>query len=215
MVRRRPYTLRMRRLLCAVLLALFVAGCSDDTPPGSAGRGTTTTLGPPGEIVLRVTSLNMETSAPPAAGEPEAAQAGVLAALQLYLLAASLDPLRTGAPGVDISVLFTSRAAARATSAPDRAALYDEGLPPVESLRPEVADLNLTGLVGPDGRVAVMAASYAVKLNGVTSGTPVVVQRNADFVLVPEDGGWKIDAYDVRASRTTPAGTTETTAVNQ
>lgn len=206
----------MRRLLCAVFLALFVAGCSSDKPPpANAGPGPTTTLGPPGEIVLSVTSLKMETSASPAAGEPEAAQAGVLATMQAYLVVASLDPLRSGTPGADISPLFSGRAAPRATAAPDRAALYDEGIPPVESLRPEVADINLTGLVGPDGKVAVMAASYAVKINGITSGTPLVVQRNADFVLVPEDGAWKIDAYDVHASRTTPAGTTQTTAVNR
>jgi hypothetical protein len=206
----------MRRLLCAVTLALFVAGCSSDKPPpATADRSATSTSSPPGEIVLSVKSFLVETSAPPAAGEQEAAQAGVLATLQSYLVNASLAPLRSGTAVGDISSLFTGRSAPRATSAPDRAALYDEGIPPVQSLRSEVADLALTGLVGPDGKVSVMAATFAVKLNGVTSDTPLVVQRNADFVLVPEDGAWKIDAYDVSASRTTPAGTTQTTAVNR
>lgn len=207
----------MRRLLCAVAVALLVGACSSDgPPPANAGPGaTTTTLGPPGEIVLSVKSFDIETAAPPAAGEREAAQAGVLATLQAYLVGASLSPLGSGAPVGDLTALFSPRAAPRATSAPDRAALYDEGLPPVESLRSDVADLGLTGVAGPDGKIAVMAARFTVKLNGVTAATPLVVQRDGDFVLVPEDGAWRIDAYDVRASRTTPGGTTETTAANR
>lgn len=206
----------MRRLLCAVVLALIVGGCSSDKPPAAVlGPGGTTTSGPPGEIVLSVKSFQIEATVAPAPGEPEAAQLGVLRTLQAYLTDASLGPLRSGTLVGDISGLFSDRAGPRATSAPDRAALYDEGLPPVEGLRSDGADIGLTGLVTNDGKLAVVAAHFTVRLNGLASGSPIVVQRDADFVLVPEGGTWRIDSYDVRASRDTPAGATTTTAVSK
>lgn len=159
--------------------------------------------------------MQFEALAAPSQADRDAAQAGVLTTMQTYLKQAILGPLQSGAPAGDVAALFSPNAIARATSAPDRSALFDEGLPAITDLRAEDATMNLTGLVGADAKVVVMTATFSLKINGSTSGTPVAVQRSGDLVLVPDGGLWKIDAYDIRATRDTPAGTTTTAAAKK
>jgi hypothetical protein len=90
----------------------------------------------------------------------------------------------------------------------------NEGLPPVTGLRAERADLAVTGLADPDGHIPIVTVHLDLKLRGTAEGTPLVVEHTGDLVLVPEGDSWKIDGYDVRATRDTEGDTTTTTATS-
>jgi len=72
-----------------------------------------------------------------------------------------------------------------------------------------VAGLN--ALAGPDGIMSVVTAGLDLRLIGHVDGAPVKVVRTGELVLVPQGGSWRIDAYDIRVTRTVGENTTSTT----
>lgn len=164
-----------------------------------------------GEITIVGAGFDMQAAAPVAQATSDATWAGVLATLNQYLDAAVLTPLRTGGPAGDLAPLFSTSAVDRVTRGPDRAAFIDEGVPPVTRLRADAARATLTALAGADGTTSVVDAVLDLRLTGQSNGAPVTVTRTGDIVLLPDGGTWKIDAYDITASRTfadAPATTT-------
>lgn len=182
-----------------------MTACSSDPPRAALGLGATTTTQPAGPIAFNVKSFAIESFGAVDPAEHAAVQAGVLSTLEIYLSDAIAGPLRSGQPVGDIGAVFSTRARDKALTAPDRNALLDEGLPPVTELRPQTVDLELTGLAGTDGKLAVVSAQTTITLTGLAEGTPLTVTRTGEFVLVNEEGAWRIDAYSVNASRDTPA----------
>jgi len=155
--------------------------------------------------------LNAATEVPPSRSY-DAAWAGVLDTLNRYLDAAVLKPLRTGGPAGDLTPLFTAPAAARVMAVgPDRFAVIDENLPPLSDVRQDKALAGLTGLAGTDGVMSVVTAGLDLRLIGHINGAPVTVVRTGEFVLVPERGIWRIDAYEITVTRTVAQDTTTTT----
>lgn len=205
----------MRRLggvlAALVLLMGTAAACSDGGAKGASGRATTTTEVPV-PIAFTVTSFDVETAAPPVAGAVEGARAGVEATMKRWLDEDVLPPLRSAQPAGDLRPLFTAVTGEHVVTTADRAAFVTEGLPPVTGLSAKLATLAVIGLADPDGQIPIVTVHLELELQGTAEGTPLIVVHTGDLVLVPEAEGWKIDSYDIRATRDTPAGTTTTTA---
>jgi hypothetical protein len=71
---------------------------------------------------------------------------------------------------------------------------------------------TLTALAGPDGTMSVVTAGLDLRLLGQIAGAPVTVVRTGELVLVPEGGVWRIDAYEIKVTRTLPKDTTSAAA---
>ncbi len=198
-------------LLAALVCLAVAAACSTDGDKGAAGRGTTTTEVPVA-IAFATTSFDVEAAAPPVAGAASGAQTGIEATLNRWLEEAVLRPLRSGQPAGDIAPLFTAAAGERIATTPDRAAFVDEGLPPVSGMRAGVATLGMIALADPDGTIPVVAVRLELTLGGLVEGTPLGVEHTGELYMIPEGDAWRIDGYDVRATRATAGGTTTTTA---
>lgn len=184
-------------LAASLLLAASLTACTGGESGTDAPRSATTLGTDPTEVQFEVLSFDLDAAAPSPPGLADDVRTRVLATLDAYLRAATLDPAR-GQPAGDLNPLFTAAAAAR-LSGPDRATLVDDRLPPSSEVAP-VAKVGLRGLVGRDGTPAVMAAQVDVQLTGELNGQPLSIVRQGTLVLVDE-GGWKIDGYDLRVVR--------------
>lgn len=141
------------------------------------------------------------------------AWAGVLATMSRYLEAGVLIPLRSGGPAADLTTFFTAEAGQRLASAPsERAALVDEGLPPATGIAWETAVARLTALVDDQGTVGAVSALLDVRINAEVDGGPLKVTHTGELVLMPDGDTWKIDAFEVRATRDSAGSATTTTA---
>ena len=190
----------------------LLTGCS---PRVSRAYSNHVTGAPePSERPIAITGagFDMEAAGNVSRATSDATWAGVLDTLNRYLDAATLTPLSTGGPAGDLAPLFMSPAADRVTKGPDRAALIDEGLPVTDELKLDAAVATLTALAGTDGVVSVVSAALDLRLSGQANGAPVKVSRAGDLVLLPDGGTWKIDGYDIRATRTVGDAATTTTA---
>lgn len=157
---------------------------------------------PPGEFAIAGAGFEVHASGRVNRTALQEAWAGVLATMNAYLEAGVLTPLRSGGPAGDLSPFFTAEAVQRVAATPsDRAAFVDEGLPPATVITKEAAVARLSALVDDRGTVGVVAAQLDVRLIAEIEGGPVTVSHTGELVFTPEGGAWKIDAYDVRASR--------------
>ncbi len=192
----------------AVLMATAVA-CSGGGSEGAAGRATSSTE-PPVPIAFTIASFDVEAAADPVAGAVDGARAGVEATFRRWLDEDVVAPLRSGQPAPDLRPIFTPGAGEHVSTTADRGAFVSEGLPPVSGLTAETALLDVSGLADLDGQIPVVNVYVQLKLQGKAQGTPVTVEHIGDISLVPDGDQWKIDSYDVRATRDT-AGTVTTT----
>ncbi len=210
-------------MLLLVVAGLAVAGCSRSEPvafttqatnlqaPKAPAEVVLAPVPPVGPISFTATAFDLHAAGRVDPAASDAARAGVLDTLNRYLEAAVLEPLRSGGPAGDLTPLFTSPAVERVMAGPDRFAFIDENLPAVSDLRQEAAAAGLNALAGPDGIMSVVTADLDLRLIGHVAGAPVSVVRTGELVLVPEGGTWRIDAYDIRVTRTVGTDTTSTT----
>jgi hypothetical protein len=167
----------------------------------------------PAEIAITGAGFDVHAAGKVDRAAVQDAWAGVLATMNRYLDAGVLTPLRSGGPAGDLAPFFTAAAGERvASTATDRAAFVDEGLPPATGVTQEAAVARLTALAGDDGVVSVVSAWLDLRLSATVDGSEVTVAHSGELVFLPEDGTWKIDGYDVRASRDSTAPVTTTTA---
>ena len=204
---------RLGGLLAALLVLAGTAAACSDGPKGAAGRATTTT-DVPIPIAFTVTSFDVAAAADPAEGSVDGARAGVEATLKRWLEEDVLPPLRSAQPAGDLRPIFTAATGEQVSTTPDRGAFVSDGLPTVSGLRADRADLAVTGLADPDGHIPIVVVHLDLKLRGTAEGTPMTVEHTGDLTLVPEGDGWKIDGYDVRATRDTAGDATTTTATS-
>ncbi|MEA2972872.1 MAG: hypothetical protein QOG82_1330 [Actinomycetota bacterium] len=204
----------MRRLggfvAALACLAMVAGACSKDSK-GAAGRATTTTEVPV-PIAFTTTSFDVVATADPAEGAAAGAQAGIEATFRRWLDEDILGPLRSAVPAGDLRHNFTAVTGERVATTPDRAAFASDGLPPVTGLKAETATLAVVGLTDLDGQIPIATVHLELKLHGTAEGTPLTVEHAGELVLVPDGDGWKIDSYDVRATRDTAGAATTTTA---
>ena len=69
----------------------------------------------------------------------------------------------------------------------------------------------MTALAGSDGVMSVVAAALDLRLTGHIGGAPLTVARAGELVLVPEGGAWRIDAWDLKVTRTVAGSVTTST----
>ncbi len=201
------------------MLALAVVLATACSSGGGLMAVPTTTHARSSDVSFSVTGATVESVRPPPPPFPDDVKVSVAATLDRYLREAVLGPLHSGGPAGDLGPAFTGRARAR-LDGPDRAALVDEGLPPVGSVKAETATVGLAALAGTDGAMTVVTAAVDMRLEAgprgptavVGGGDPVTIARTGHLVLVPDGGGWKIDGYDVRTTRDVGDGVTTTTA---
>lgn len=201
-----------------LLVAGFVAltACSR---PFSAAYTTQTTRAPARAGGSGAIAIGGAGFAVRAAGEVDRAAidgawAAVLDTLNRYLDTAVLTPLRSGGPAGDLAPLFTTVSVGRVagpTATPDRYVFIDEGLPPAADVREVGGVATLTGLAGLDKALSVVSAELDLRLSGRINGAPFSLVRTGELVLLPEGGTWRIDAWDIKVTRTT-AGVTTTSA---
>ena len=210
---------RIPLLLLTGLLALTACGRSPShayttrtTRAASTIETPQLSVDPPAPIVITGAGYDLHTSGTVGQKAFDAAWAGVLDTLNRYLEAAVLKPLRTGGPADDLAPLFSGPAGDRVEpGGPDRFAFIDENLPPVTDVRQERAVATLTALAGPDGIMSVVTAGLDLRLIGHIAGAPVTVVRTGELILMPEGGVWRIDAYDIKVTRTLAEDSTTTT----
>lgn len=214
--------MQRRKPLLPVAGLVLLAACS--RPPSHAfttQRSTTpestTTIAPAPDQPIAITGRGFELLAVAPVGQAasDAAWAGVLDTLNRYLQSAVLTPLRSGAPAGDLSPFFTTLVAGRVVAGgPDRAAFIDEAVAPVPAtdVRSEAAVATLTALAGDDGVMSVVSADLELRLTGRVDGVPLTVLRTGELVLLPEGGIWRIDAWDLKVTRTLAHAVTTTTA---
>jgi uncharacterized protein YceK len=208
-------SVQMPRRMCLLVAGLvLLTGCSRSLSHAYTTQ-TSTTQAPASSDQLAFTAVafDLHAAAPVASAAVDAARAGVLDTLNRYLDAAVLTPLRSGGPAGDLSPLFTRPAVDRVMAVgPERFAFIDENLPPLTDLHKDAAGAGMTALAGSDGTMSVVTAGLDLRLTGRLAGELVTVVRTGELVLVPEGGAWRIDAYDLKVTRTLPSGTTTTTA---
>ena len=196
-----------RRSLAALLVALLVlAGCSSDSDEPQAKPGASSTSA--GDLDLDAVESSLVSASKERSPLPDVARREALRVLQETFDATVVRPLTKGAPG-DLRLLFTPDAAARITG-PDRAAMFDEGFPPVADLVGSRTHVSLTGLAGDDGAPALLVANIDWEVRALDDS--VRVQRFGELTLTPIFGTWVVSAYSVLVNRTAGGETTTTTA---
>lgn len=200
---RRARTAVWRRLATGALVV--VAACSGgDGGDGGAGGGTGATAGERPEFAFSVTGTEVQAmAAQPPAFPPEVAEK-VKAGLDAYLGDGVVEPLRDGEAPAGLEQSFTAGALARLTaSAPDRAAVLEDGTTVTGKVRQDRADARLTALVASDGTVVLVTAQVDMVHSVDAGDADVAVVRSGELVLVDDGGSWKVDAFDMRTSRDT------------
>jgi hypothetical protein len=207
----------MRRLggfLAALAVVMGTAGaCSDGGDEAASGRAsTTTTTEAPVAIAFTTASFDIQAAAEPIPGGVEGARVGIETTLNRWLEEGVLRSLRSGQPVGDIGSVFTAVARDRIATTADRAAFVYEGLPPASGVRAGVATLAMTALADTDGNIPMVTVHVDLTLGGMAEGTPLGIEHTGDLVMLPDGDAWRIDGYDIRATRATAGGTTTTTA---
>ena len=198
----------MRRAAAvALLIGLLAGACSSGSKEPQAKPGVIEQHAVRGDLTLD--NVAWDEVSPRKAFGPldEANRTAAMKTLQATFDATVVRPLTKGRPGA-IDALFTADAAARATG-PDRAALFDEGLPKVRDLEATRANVRLTALDNGNGPGLIVA-----KIDWDVRGADVHVQRIGELSMVPVFGTWLIGAYTVITTRTAGGSTTTTTAVS-
>lgn len=185
----------IRRLTPVLLVAL--AACSGDATASKAVGATveapTTTVAPPPEVALTVTSAEVVGPAAPAAPLVDPVLGEVVGLVREFLDVTSLHPL-TGRPGPGLSHLLLDGAATQAARE-DRAVVFDEGQPPAAVTATE-ASVALRALAGNDGAVRLVVADFVWDV-----AAAMRVRRTGELSIVPTASGWQIATYDLSVER--------------
>jgi hypothetical protein len=208
--------MRARFVLAAGAAALLLVACSsggtaESKASSSSSKATTTTVAPT-LIVLARGDVGVQS----AGGDvvlDEPTQQAVLGAAQHYVDVALVAPLHDGAVDEGYETLFDAPVAANATGA-DRAALTDEGIPPVTAT-PTVTGtpVRIDGLADRDGHLQLVATTFTVAVEGTTASGPLAINRSVELTFAPSpDGSWRITAYRVSVGREAADASTATTA---
>lgn len=192
-----------RKLMVSlVALVVLLGACSkDDKDEPRAQPSTTTTTAPPGPPTLAWTFGDLDAHGTAAPGDDVVA--AVKTTLDNYLAQAVVAPLYTGQPVVDLSTVLSPAALERFNADPAaRATLVDEGMPPAtEKITAERANAQLASVAGPDGIPAVIGARLDLLVHAVGPNLDVDINRFGDVTLVAEEGGWRIDSFQLRTDR--------------
>jgi hypothetical protein len=205
--------MRFRFVPAAVAAACVLVACSDgSTAEPKASRATTTTMAPT-VVPLTRGDVGVQSAGPDVVLDEPTMQA-ILGAAQHYVDVALVAPLHDSAVGPGYDTLFDAPVAGSAGGA-DRAALTDEGIPPVTAT-PNVTTtpVRIDGLADRDGKLQLAATTFSVTVQGTTAAGTLTINRSTELTFAPApDGTWHITAYRVSAAREVADASTTTTAV--
>jgi hypothetical protein len=193
---------RRTAAITVIALLLVAPACSkdkaDDDAAPKAKRATTTTAA----AAAPTLSFTVVGTDPNGTKAPDdATLAAVKQTMDGWLAAAVVAPLHSGQPAGDLSPLFTQAALDRMADPAVRASLVDEGVPAAKTIEPEVANLLVTSVAGPDEVVALIGARIDLKVHTVGATHDVDVVHQGELVLVPDGTGWKIDSFALHTAR--------------
>lgn len=203
-------------LPAVALLSAACSGSPSTSPPPASAPSAQGTIAPPTTVLPtpadRFEIQGFEVAA--ADGAPESFQpvrTQVAEALDRYLDKAVLSPLRSGQPAGDLSALFAGTAVER-VAGPDRAALVDEGLPPVIGVAVERATALVAVLAGPGAEAGFASARISMLVTGIVGAAPLTVERTGELILGRDGDTWKITGYEIRVSTYTHEASASTGA---
>lgn len=204
------------RKLTAVVVALaLAAACSgggDDDDAAERDETSSTSFEQP-TVALDVRNAELVSSHAARGALADDVTSEITEVVEQLLLVTSAEPLTLGHAGAGFADLFTPDAGARAAG-PDRAAIFDEGLPRFGTLEPSNASIGITALNGPfDGTPMFAVVDLQWDVGGSRRPGDRVV-RTGELSLLLGDDGWNIAAYDLHVERTVGDETTTTTATS-
>jgi hypothetical protein len=132
-----------------------------------------------------------------------ALQSQVLDTVTKYVQLAISAPLAGSTTPVAVDQFLTAHATT-ALTADRRAVLTEEGVPAMQSAQATTNTVTITGLVGTDSQMGVVNAHLDLVIAGTTKGVAASIKRSGDLTLIPDSGGWRIDAFDMSVERDLP-----------
>lgn len=164
------------------------------------------------DVELTVGGVYHANTGLPAQLSPEL-QNAVMATVGTYVQGGLIDPVRDGKAGEEIVGIFDAGAGAR-LDGPDRAVLFEEGLPELTgAFTPAAEPVILTALSDPGGNFVLVTATLKYQATLEAEDGVVTISRNGELTLLPDGDTWKITGYDVGLARELPdAGSPTTTA---
>jgi hypothetical protein len=203
---RRAADTRRSRLLQAVtivaLLALLVTAGFFFFRSDGGGGGDGGARGKPrkeitiSDIELTVGGVYNANAGPPAQFSSEA-QAAVMTTIGAYVQGGMIDPVAEGEVPEEVVQYFDAGTTAR-LGGPDRAVLFDEGLPELDgSFTPTAQPVILTALSDGTGTFVLVTAAVNYLATAETDAGDVNITRQMELTMIPEGAVWKITGYDV------------------
>jgi hypothetical protein len=164
------------------------------------------------DVELTVGGVYHANTGLPAQLSPEL-QDAVMATVGSYVQGGLIGPIRDGKADEEVGAIFDAGARAR-LSGPDRAVLFEEGLPELTgAFTPAAEPVILTALSDPGGNFVLVTASLKYQATLEVKGGDVTISRIGELTLLPDGNTWKITGYDVGLTRDLPdAGSPTTTA---
>ena len=145
----------------------------------------------------------MRVGAVDGAESGEAAVGEIVTAIEQLVNVATAEALTVGGP-VDLDGVLTTRAR-EALDEERRHVLTDESLPPVDVIVIDAVDIDLSFLgVGDGHELVVVDLTMAARAGGPL--TPDLrLSRTAELIMVPSEGVWLVDAFDIEVRRDSSA----------
>ena len=164
-----------------------------------------------GTTKLKVGEVVVQNTGFPAAVKL-ADKRAVMSATQRYFNDAIQDPLRHGRINNAYSKVFDSGIRGLAAGK-DRATLTEANTGPIRgSVNIHAARVRIDGLGDPTGTLAMLATTFAVKVDTATPAGKLTIRRHTELTFALEKAGWIVTAYRVTVQRSIAGKTTTTTA---
>jgi hypothetical protein len=201
----------MLALLVAAAFFFFRGGGDDDDDGGGGGGRNKRNRITVSDLELTVGGVYNANAGPPVAFPPEG-QTAVMDTVGAYVQGGMIDPVAEGEVPEELTQYFDAGTAAR-LNGPDRAVLFDEGLPELSgSFTPTAQPVILTALSDGTGAFVLATAAVNYEATAETEDGDVKVTRQMELTLLPEGGLWKITGYNVILVRESGIQSTTTTA---
>ena len=176
------------------------SGGSSTTKPAPT---TTTVAGGVSIAAPTVSAVATESAAGEEGKLDPTLQSHVLDTVTKYIQLAITAPLAGSTTPVAVDQFLTAQATT-ALTADRRAVLTEEGVPAMQSAQATTNTVTITGLVGADSQMGVVSAHLDLVIAGTTNGVASSIKRSGDLTLVPDNGVWRIDAFDMSVERDLP-----------
>ena len=148
------------------------------------------------DLELTVGGLYNANAGPPVAFPPEGVTA-VMDTVGAYVQGGLIDPITEDEVPEGLLQYFDAGTTAR-LGGPDRAVLFDEGLPELDgSFTPLAQPVIITALSDGTGAFVLATAAVNYTATAETEQGPLNITRQMELTLTPEAGLWKITGYDV------------------